>query len=182
MTNTVIYKTLDYGDRPFKVKVTDKKITVYDNYDSIKNGKKWEPMIKKKLLTIPLYKKVFIGSDVSGNDFGKGNSILVNTETNKYTFIGDQIYSFRITDKIVSYHSNIGNSGVPYPYAVGTDYTYLTRGSVKILNKNLEPGDPYHHYYNINKSKKAVDLRKFFEKFDTDTIQERLYHICSHSD
>ena len=43
-----------------------------------------------------------------------------------YMFVGDRIIVFKTRgDPIVDFRSPIGNSDVPYPYAVGTENTYL---------------------------------------------------------
>lgn len=82
--------------------------------------------------------RVFVGtSRLHGRTFD-GNSILVQLGTrafkrlrrdggamgavaeppNTYVLIGHDIYEFKARDKIVEYESPVGNSDVPYPYAV----------------------------------------------------------------
>lgn len=181
VTDNQTFTTLDYGDRPFRVEVTDQVISVYDNYDLVRDGKKkWKKMVQKNLLTVSPYEQVFIGTDPSYGTKGDGNSILVKKSDDEYIYIGNEIYSFKTTDIIQSYDSPIGNSAVPYPYAVGTNYTYLMIEPVKILNEKLKPGDPYNHYYH-DRNNKSTNTSNF-EKFDMNIIQERLWHNCSHAD
>jgi hypothetical protein len=81
------------------------------------------------------HKKVFIGKSIKNErttfsgGYGKyfdGNSILLNLSKNKYVYIGESIYSFETkNDKILEYHSPVGNSDVPYPVAVGEKYVYF---------------------------------------------------------
>ena len=52
-----------------------------------------------------------------GDEFD-GNSILVHISENKYVYIGSSIYSFESQAKIIRYISPVGNSDVPYPYAI----------------------------------------------------------------
>ncbi len=54
----------------------------------------------------------------------KGNSILVKLDDDKYIYIGESIFKFKAKDRIINYLSPVGNSGVPYPYAVGEKYLY----------------------------------------------------------
>lgn len=179
-----MYRTLDYGDNPFRVDVDDTSVTVYHNYDLIRVGDVWEDMEKTKIYEIQSYDTIFIGQDESGNKKkNEGNSILVKypvESDNMYVYIGNRIYSFKAFDKILSYHSPVGNSGVPYSYAVGEKYTYLMLDPVYISNDDLEPGDPYEHFYHINKPKNAKNLTNYFKKFDIDVIQDRLYYNCAH--
>lgn len=82
------------------------------------------------------YAEAFVGLD-SGelNDprrglwFDGGNSVLLNTapDVGEYVFVGEDVFSFRVEpgDKIMRYVSDVGNSGVPYPYAVGYRRVYL---------------------------------------------------------
>lgn len=49
----------------------------------------------------------------------------------------------------VSYHSPVGNSNVPYPYAVGENKTFLMLEKVGINNEHTPVTcDPYKIYYN----------------------------------
>jgi hypothetical protein len=84
--------------------------------------------------------EIFIGkkSPTGGYDGLKpseaeGNSILVKTGS-KYMYIGHEIYEFAPVDgdTIVSYYSDIGNSDVPYPYAVGKTHVYIMLDKVAV--------------------------------------------------
>jgi hypothetical protein len=85
--------------------------------------------------------KIFIGSDREH----EGNSILLKTTQNHYIYIGHTIYEFIAEDEILEYHSLIGNSDMPYPYAVGEKFMYLMIENVFI---NKIDDDPYYYYYN----------------------------------
>lgn len=83
--------------------------------------------------------------------FGKrfdGNSILVQITSDKYVYIGPQIFSFTPKDKVVKYVSPVGNNDVPYPYAIDEKgrYYLLTEGIIlEELPENET--DPYDYYY-----------------------------------
>jgi hypothetical protein len=74
------------------------------------------------------YHEIFIGNDLNPKfkDGGTlGNSILINKNGKEYIFIGHEIYSFTPHDHIKEYHSIVGNSDVPYPFAIGEKNVYF---------------------------------------------------------
>ena len=125
------YITHDNGAKPFLVIVTpDNKILVFvanylDGYRIIE--------YKKQILEIKKYKKVFIGkskiniyeSPKIDKKYWLGNSILVQLTDFHYMFIGNKVYEFKTKEIITKYESYVGNSDVPYPYAVGEKNYYL---------------------------------------------------------
>lgn len=89
-----------------------------------------------------------------------GNSILIkldNTQknmygenVNKYVFVGWKIYEFTVYGgSIVKYVSEVGNSDVPYAYAVNSrGEIYLMTDEVVLRNVPEEfKNDPYRYYY-----------------------------------
>lgn len=55
-----------------------------------------------------------------------GNSVLLQTGAQKYVYIGERMFEFSTPrDNIVRYVSDMGNSAVPYPYAVGKSRVYF---------------------------------------------------------
>jgi hypothetical protein len=133
-----IYYTHDNMSRPFMITLTKDMIRVYksvdpddeDNYDKI-------------IYNITPYDKLFIGGDPANLEF-VGNSILIKTADLNYVFVGHQIFSFETSDEIIQYFSPVGNSDVPYPYAIGTKYTYLLVYDQFIANSEIDPNaDPY---------------------------------------
>jgi hypothetical protein len=101
--------------------------------------------------TFKSYEKVFIGKykhpDLHPNHQNNrdGNSVLIKLGTNddkyEYVYIGSEIFNFTTEDEILEYHSPIGNSDVPYPYAVGAKNTYLMLDQRCILNSDLPEFD-----------------------------------------
>lgn len=148
------YYTHNNGGRPYMVQIQDGIISIYEN----------EPTYDEKVKTIKSYDKIFIGKDntmVKGNKDDPrflGNSILIKLSRHIYIYVGNEIYKFRTKDEIVDYKSYVGNSDVPYPYAIGTEYTYLMIEDICIPNEVLDEYDanvdPYEIYYGTLKNKK----------------------------
>ena len=87
--------------------------------------------------------KIFIGIDKDNEEY-LGNSILLKKSQNRYIYIGHKIYEFTTEDKILEYYSPVGNSDVPYPYAVGEKFMYLMIENVFIDKVDC---DPYQYWY-----------------------------------
>ena len=134
------YFIFDNGGRPYKVVIKGKGLDIYTYDDSVEdiNYDDYSILIKsyRKL------KKIFIpkGIDDRGKAWsgGKGNTILAQISGNKYLFIGPWIYEFETkNEKIIEYHSQVGNSGVPYPLAIGENNVYflIEKGEEGYLSK-----------------------------------------------
>ena len=135
------------------------------------NNKIIHDVYDKLVYKINKYKNIFIGTNT--NKFGgyyvdkfKGNSILIETNVNEYIFIGKDIYKFTTTTPIKTYYSIMGNSSVPYPFAVSDDKIYLMI-ETKILNYKdwNKKTDPYEIYYKNDKKKSDVKFSNFIVKF-----------------
>jgi len=89
-----------------------------------------------------------------GPDF-LGNSILLHIGKKMYVLIGQSIYLFESLNKIVDFKSPVGNSDVPYSYAIDIKgFIYLLTSNVVMapnydLNKYLSDKwhDPSIYYY-----------------------------------
>jgi len=122
------YLIFDNGGRPYKVviKVNGLDIFTYEGPDE--NGKIEidDTVLIKSYRNL---KKIFVpkGIDDRGDPWtgGTGNTILAQISRNRYLFIGPWIYEFETKDQILEYHSQVGNSGVPYPLAVGEKNVYF---------------------------------------------------------
>jgi hypothetical protein len=178
-----IYTVIDNGAQPYLVYDYGNKVVVY--------GNKYDMETKKfsntgKLLEIK-YKKLFVGYDEdnnrpnkSKNSYGIGNTILLQTGAKKYTLIGDGIRSFTLTngDRIIEYRSPIGNSDVPYQYAIGDKYVYflLADDMCYAVKENVDlEDDVYSQFYKIN-GFEDKDLGKI-EKVKTKNILTRFAHL-----
>jgi len=81
-----------------------------------------------------------------------GNTIILQLETNRYVFIGRDVYEFSLADGdiIEEYYSPVVNSDVPYPVIRGTKYGYFMLDKKMILIDELcveEWSDAYGDFY-----------------------------------
>jgi hypothetical protein len=143
------YLIHDNGGRFFRVEVTPSKKTAEVFYK-----KEGDITDQGKSILRTRYTDIFIGENKTPetrsiiND--KGNSILLHISKANYIYIGHMIQSFetREGEKIKSYYSPIGNSDVPYPYAIGEQYTYFMLDMDTIPNELLDLSkDAYPQYY-----------------------------------
>ena len=97
-----------------------------------------------------------------------GNSILVNVSGSKYIHIGIEIYSFETRDKekILHYYSPIGNNDVPYPYAIGENYSYFFLDYTTVPNMVLDLSkDGYTQYYgHAFKGQDREEMKEYHKK------------------
>lgn len=192
MNPTHTWETHDNGGRPFIVEEFPSKVIVYKqefNFDT----DSYNP--REKLFEQP-YKKLYIGDKPKWqeplnwySDF-KGNSILVKMSKTNYMFIGHEIYEFETKDddEILEFWSEVGNSDVPYPFAVGTNYVYFFLDHEAIPKDYFSlDKDMYEQYYlpsRINDcrhqpSVKGTELCKRFKKGDKD-LQDQLEYLEKH--
>ncbi len=146
------YFTHDNGGRPFRVEVEGNAVTVSKVLDQ--ENTKHSPTHH---LFDFVADEIFIGkkSPMGGYDGvpprqAIGNSVLLRIG-NRYVFIGESIFEFQPLkgDTIESFYSDIGNSDVPYPYAVGKTHVYiLLHDYVAIAHEFFDPKRPiYLQYY-----------------------------------
>lgn len=66
--------------------------------------------------------------------FNGRNSVLLQLSRRTFMHIGHAIYTFRVSasEEIQAYRSPMGNSCVPYPYAIGRERTYLLLERVSV--------------------------------------------------
>ena len=120
------YSIHDNMGRPFQVVILGNKVSVYEQ----PNWKDWESETGKEytklIKTFPNVKKIYIGKDRKLGKKFDGNTILLQLSKDKYVYIGDWIYEFVAKDdRIVAYYSQVGNSDVPYPVALGEKNAYF---------------------------------------------------------
>lgn len=110
----------------------------------------------------------------------KGNSVLLFIGASKYIYIGESIWEFNTNgDKILEYYSPIGNSDVPYPFAVGEHFTYLMLEKVRLPNSLLDTNnDPYAQWYGFLSEitpEKHSTLLAAKQALEVTILQGRLY-------
>jgi len=149
------YEIHNNGTRPFVVEDDGKVATVFKTV----YAKGADAYTLGKQVVYQAYKKIFVGDNdlkISMYDRkgrGKGNSILLQISANKYMYIGHTIYTFESLDIIQAYYSPIGNSDVPYPWAIGTSHTYFMLDAVAVPSKFIDPNEKnaYQVYYGFVK-------------------------------
>jgi hypothetical protein len=159
-----IYKIHENGEIPFLVYDYGTKVDIYKHTNNT----------SKKILDLK-YKKIFIGDNMlkfsgyAAKTRYKGNTILLEISPNEYVYIGNQIKAFetKLDDIIKRYVSPIGNSDVPYPYAIGENFTYLMLENKYIPNEFVDlTKDVYAQYYgfdkkNISNKKIITESKKY---------------------
>lgn len=106
----VEYLIHNNGGRPFKV-VIDEKLKIYKQINDF-----GQPLAYSENASLEYTpKEIFIGGETKEDE---GNSILLNLDKLEYVFIGEYIFSFTAQNKIKKYFSPMGNSDVPFPYAI----------------------------------------------------------------
>jgi hypothetical protein len=172
------YKILDNGSEPFIANVYPTNVEVYKQKYTLINNNIEKYIVDKKIINIP-YTDIFIGDNTlkdpsyAPKGMWPGNSLLIKIKNDNYIHVGREIYSFETIDKenIKEYYSPVGNSVVPYPYAIGENYTYLMLDRVAIPNKLFDfKKDIYGQFYGwitkddsqkgeIVKSKKKLKIK-----------------------
>jgi len=164
MSKTKIYETHDNGSRPFNVEIQGKNVSVYKNMDGFElvDGEMiYIPKPPKHLFRIKA-DELFIGKKSPHGGYAglqpskaTGNSILLKIGSN-YMFIGHEIYEFSPIDgdSIIAYYSDIGNSDVPYPYAIGKTHIYIMLNRVAVEKSYFDmKQDIYEQFYYENNVK-----------------------------
>ena len=132
-----IIVTQHNGGYYYYVDISNKSINVYAKSGSTNDSKKNYDIHFNKHVLCTNYKDVFIGDDKKTKN-SYGSTILINTKDNEYVYICDKIVKFTTKNKIIKYHSPIGNNFVPYPYALDKEgKTYLIYYEKK--NKSIVP-------------------------------------------
>jgi hypothetical protein len=136
------YAIHDNGGRPFRVDIQGNNVTVWMTkvtYEKV-NGEFKDIVHPPKQLLEFTTDTVFVGKKSPGGGYdglkpkqAEGNSILLHVGE-KYVYIGSEIYEFSPmkNDTIEKYYSDIGNSDVPYPYAVGKTHVYMMLDKVAV--------------------------------------------------
>jgi hypothetical protein len=163
------YKILDNGYVPYVVEITPTTLCVIQQ-----NAKeRGQPKQNTEIYRTP-YKQVFLGEKtgrLTDAMYRKGSSILACIKENHYVYIGSEIYSFYTKEPIIAYESPVGSSSVPYPYAVGEEYTYFMLDKEKVPNELLDhTKDAYGQFYGYTVSKKeeaAIEKKKTAFAFKT---------------
>jgi hypothetical protein len=151
-TSEKTYNILDNGGTPFVVDVTPSSVKVF------RTEYNWDlnlSVITKEVLTSK-YKRMFVGDNLlkdkraAKKGMYPGNSLLFELAKGSYLYVGSEIFSFQTKNKedVQTYMSPVGNSAVPYPYAVGTEHTYFMLEHVTVPNSLIDmKKDGYQQLY-----------------------------------
>lgn len=89
---------------------------------------------------------IWVGASPVGHAH-KGNSILLKVR-DRYVFIGNSVFQFCASAPITRFVSPVGNSDVPYPYAIDSNKNYyLLIEKVMLRDVPHDIDDPYDYYY-----------------------------------
>ena len=174
------YMIHDNGGRPFIVYDTksEKHVAVYKTKVVDKDADIWEYEQANKVFTSS-YERIFVGDNLMKDPnyeeigWAKGNSLLLQISDKKYVYVGDCIFSFEPVDEdtIMKYYSPVGNSDVPYPYAVGKKYVYLMWDKsyypVELFDLKKDATQQMIRYTQAQPTEKGheyLEMRKEFEK------------------
>ncbi len=136
------YAIHDNGGRPFRVDIQGNKVTVYMTKVTFEkvDGEFKDIIHPPKQILEFLTNKVFVGKKSPGGGYdglkpkeAEGNTVLLEVGE-KYVYIGSEIYQFSPIkgDSIEKYYSDVGNSDVPYPYAIGKTHVYIMLDKVAV--------------------------------------------------
>jgi hypothetical protein len=171
---------LDNGGYPFKVRYNKSALELFRAIEegvAKSRGSRKMIHVRWELIHTFTIKRAFVGTDdVAPEKYraaSAGNSMLFLLASGKYLYVGRDVYEFTADgDEIISYHSPIGNSSVPYPYAIGKRRTYLMLENMMAENQDIAYGDkdPYPKYYGTDK-RLGVKGALLFTEFPIRTIE-----------
>ena len=150
------------GARPYLVIVAENTIIILKNNDN-----KFDELVIK----IDKYTNLFVGINTNKfNGYYKekftGNSVLIEIKPTEYIFVGKDVYKFTTGTPITKYYSVMGNSNVPYPFAISEDKIYLMIENVHINLKDWDKKtDPYSIHYNWGKKFSNIKSTKYPVKY-----------------
>jgi len=171
------YLIFDNGGRPFKVVIKGKGLDIF-TYEGLDENGQSENDYTVLIKSYRNLKKIFVpkGIDDRGDPWsgGKGNTILAHISGNRYLFIGPWIYEFETKGKILEYHSQVGNSGVPYPLAVGENNVYflIAKGEEGYLSREYFEEFPKKYSWAIDGYLRLWGQNKFDKKLSTKKISK----------
>jgi hypothetical protein len=139
------------------------------------------------------YMNIWLGDNAVSKlygDFEKGNTILLQTEKNKYVVICRQtIYSFSLdaSEEISKFVAPIGNNDVPYPVLLGKEYVYfmlnedhcyVPRDKFVIKMTQKKWADAYSYYYGFEDAsgedeKIIIPLKNYAKKMKKYKLLEK---------
>lgn len=165
---------------PFYVDVEGNTATIWKNMDTVirQDGKFIDVKKPEKKVKIVSFQQIFLGKKSKTGKYlsPAGNTILLKLSNKRYMYIGMQIYEFDVLpgDEIISFYSDIGNNDVPYSYAMGKVYVYLTSEQMAVEKTVLdEKKDLYGQYYGFIPGKLShAEIKSHSKKIKTKVISK----------
>ena len=173
------YDTLDNGLRPYRVIVDGTNVSIYKGTRKEDYSYDYDKLIRSVKV-----KKVYLG----GSKSGLGNSILLHLSGNKYMYIGHEIYEFQMEDSVESYFSLIGNSDVPYPVLLGSEYAYFMLDRCYVARTEFSPSmtkadweDAYQRFYGYTNpmTSEALGFKERHDGLKTQCKKMKGFHIVA---
>jgi hypothetical protein len=156
-------KKLDtiYNGEIMNVIIGDPSIYIFHNQSLVfsisKYNKLWIP--KREWMVEPIGKNKRLPP--------KENTLLIEVKPKQYIYIdGHIIYKFETDTPIISYHSPMGNSFVPYVFAYTIDRVYLIIENVWLewssdLKKKYK--DPYEYFYKLTPKSHKYSIKTVYD-------------------
>lgn len=181
--------TLDNSGNPFCVfyKKGDAIVFKMDEEEYVIENWKMHPCFYTKKVARFSPKEVILGKSIKNKmtefsgGYGSwvtGNSILLWIKDNEYIYIGESVFKFKSLSRIVKYFSPIGNSSVPYPYAiddVGRYYLMIEDVVIQNIPRGFKK-DPYDYYYKYHNNYKPDPGRFYDRMIDSWKKNDQIYN------
>lgn len=145
------YLTHHNGDRPYLVNCVDGNVSIYAKNKKSEQHSEFIGMFHPS--------DIFIGKSPKecGGESFDGNTMLLKMDILNYIFIGEKIVSFKTDYEIINFVSPVGNSDVPYPYAIDEQQQYYFMQDCAILTSVDPTYDCPYHYYFVLKNIKHIE-------------------------
>jgi hypothetical protein len=123
------------------------------------------------------YRRIFPRVDLDDPDF-LGNTVLLEIDFRTYLCFQDHHFLlFKTTDDIEAYFSPVGNSDVPYPFAVGTEKVYLMMEDGCTFRDNSKDRTPFTRYHSDDPEHALQDpYTTFYKHVKNDIKWEKFHH------
>jgi hypothetical protein len=160
------YEIHDNGGRPYLVSVQRSSSTVSVDFRPYDSEGGMDTSLPPHRVLKSQYSNIWIG----GKNKHKGNTIVLELNDGSMIYIGSNIMKFSLLpgDSVVSYHSEVGNSDVPYPYIIGKTHTYILLNKCAVPNLLLNfSKDVYDQFYGNNEFK---SIKRFSKHLKTKII------------
>jgi hypothetical protein len=132
LTKPRIYNTQTNGSS-FRIVVGDTRVYVFD-------GALW-------LFTSPKHDRIWLPKS-KRDAIAKHATVLLQIGQNKYIHIdGHAIMQFKTKEPILDYDAPMGNSFLPYPFALTKNLVYLLLEDKYLSQTVIQKGNPYDVFY-----------------------------------